>query len=394
MKRSDGSLQVPLEAPRELHHLVTDAPASPCLHPWCDVWINAAGWVSCCPQNRMRWGNIRQTPLETLWNSDPARRVRQLIGSGNYQEAGCDRECPFLRGSFQGPVQTPPVAELINPPLIDPEDNSPCSRNFKEVETAYRQRQESLDCRPLFIDLQTTVRCNSDCFMCQQPHHDDMHLPVELMESLFPYRATALFFRWQGGESFIRKEFIGFLERFDDPTHPHCRRSVISNGSFLGDKLLERLVHVERPPFFLISMDAVSEERYRQIRRTTNHARVMTALETLAHLQRTLGRKDLVTWNYVVMKSNFEEMDQAIDLAQHWGINLNFAPLQGPYHNENIFLFHNLIKHDILWKIIESLERNALSASVAVSGFVGMRHRLLHRDASIIENKHQSPIPT
>ncbi|MEO5328725.1 MAG: radical SAM protein [Magnetococcus sp. THC-1_WYH] len=366
------------ENPRELHRLVTNIPAPPCLHPWCDVWINAAGWASCCPQNRTRWGNIRQTPLDTLWNSSPARRVRHLIGIGHYEEAGCDRECPFLRGSFQGPVQVPPVAELINPLFFDPEDDSPCSINFKEVEIAYRQRQEFLNCRPLFIDLQTTVRCNSDCFMCQQPHHDDMDLPVELMESLFPYRATALFFRWQGGESFIRKEFVGFLERFDDPTYPHCRRSVISNGSFLGDTLLERLVHVERPPFFLISMDAVREERYRQIRRTANHAKVMAALETLARLQRTLQRKDLVTWNHVVMKSNFEEMDQAIDLAQHWGINLNFAPLQGFYPDENIFMFSGLIETDLLWQTLESLERKALSASVRVSGFVGIRHRLSH----------------
>ncbi|HIJ84150.1 MAG TPA: SPASM domain-containing protein, partial [Magnetococcales bacterium] len=68
---------------------------SPCLHPWSNVWINAAGWVSCCPQNRMRWGNIRETPLEQLWNSNPAQRVRRLIAGGVYQAAGCDRECPF-----------------------------------------------------------------------------------------------------------------------------------------------------------------------------------------------------------------------------------------------------------------------------------------------------------
>ncbi|MBF0146080.1 MAG: radical SAM protein [Magnetococcales bacterium] len=376
-----------------LYRRVTDIPSPPCLHPWSDVWINAAGWVSCCPQNRMWWGNLRETPLERLWNSDRAGRVRRNIASGCYQEAGCDRECPYLRNSFQGPAHAPPVLELINPEFFDPMDGSDYSKNIKEVETAYRERQEHLTCQPLFVDLQTTVRCNSDCFMCQQPHRDEMHLPIALMESLAPYRATAGFFRWQGGESFIRKDFTAFLERFDDPDHPHCRRSVISNGSFLGAELLKRLILVDRPPFFLISMDAVSEECYRNIRRTTNHAKVMTALETLSQLQITLGRTDLVTWNYVVMKSNFSEMALAMDLAERWGINLNFAPLQGKYPEENLFLFPELMDREELLLRLADMEDRAKELRVRITGFSGMRQRVSNRD-TFRSDQPETIIPT
>ncbi|MBF8274022.1 MAG: hypothetical protein HW380_3127 [Magnetococcales bacterium] len=328
----------------------------------------------------MRWGNIRETPLEQLWNSNPAQRVRRLIAGGVYQAAGCDRECPFLRGSFRPPEQAPPVAELINPEFVDPMDGSAYSNNLKAMDSAYRQRQEILTSQPIFVDLQTTVRCNSDCFMCQQPHGDDMSLPVETMESLSPYRATAGFFRWQGGESFIRKDFVTFLERFDHPAHPHLRRLVISNGSFLGRKLLERLVLVDRPPSFLISMDAVSEPVYQKIRRTLNHGKVLACLESLAHLQNVLGRRDLVTWNYVVMKSNFAEMEQAMDLAEQWQIHLNFAPLQGFYADENFFLFPWIINNEKYFSHIEIMENRAKKYRIKISGFSGMRQRLWNRE--------------
>ena len=57
-----------------------------CIHPWADLWINAAGHVSCCPQNRTRFGNIYQHGIEQLWNSEAAQTVRRLIADGDYLE--------------------------------------------------------------------------------------------------------------------------------------------------------------------------------------------------------------------------------------------------------------------------------------------------------------------
>jgi len=88
--------------------------AATCIHPWADICVNARGRVTCCTQNHTPLGQLPDDTPADAWNSPSAERVRALIRDGRYQEAGCERECPFLRNSFAPPLRTPPSTELAS----------------------------------------------------------------------------------------------------------------------------------------------------------------------------------------------------------------------------------------------------------------------------------------
>jgi MoaA/NifB/PqqE/SkfB family radical SAM enzyme len=301
----------------------------PCLHPWADLVVNARGLATCCPENRTRFGNIREKSAEELWNSEAAQKVRRLVAAGQYQEAGCDRECPFLRGRFKEPAEAPPPAELINPDFDMPEDQTPYARNVARVIDDYRHRREVMAGFPLFVDIQPVLRCNADCIMCGQPHDSRLVHNQSIRTKLSRLKPFANYFRWQGGEVFLDRSFRRQLvEATRDTTHPHLRLYVITNGVLLDEPALRTLATGPKPVFFLVSIDGVREETYQQVRRNLRFDRAMGCLRTLALLQRETGRT-LVRWNYVVMKSTVDEIAAAMSLAVELGVT-QLCPHPGP----------------------------------------------------------------
>lgn len=358
--------------------LVGEEQRSPCLHPWFSVFVLAAGWVSCCPQNKTRFGNVIETPIEELWNSAPAGNLRRLLAEGRYEQAGCDPECPFLCGSFEGPHRQPPVEELIYPEFDRDEGSEVYRSNLRRLADAYRSRSEHVDALPVFIDVQTTVRCNSECVMCGQPHKARIELPHAVMSDMGRLRETANWFRWQGGEVFVHKRFDAYLEAFDEGDWPQLRRYVITNGTLLTEKRLRMFADTERPVFFLLSLDGVSRDVFEKIRQGLKFDTVMEALERLAAIQGRNGSIDLVKWNYVVMKDTVGDMKSAMDRADALGVDLNFAPIQGNYPEQNIFRYSGLLDRPA--EIFEDLRAHAATKSVAISGFEGIARRLANLD--------------
>ena len=359
-----------------LYAKLAEGASRPCIHPWFVAWINAAGDATCCPQNRIRLGNIGKIPLFEIWNGDLIRDVRKAIAQGEYRLAGCEPECPYLCNSFKTPESYPPLAELITHFDFEmADDDSAYAENFKKVWQAYLTGSTQVDGFPLLIDIQATVRCNADCFMCGQPHVASLGLSKDLLDQLKPLRTYANFFRFQGGEVFTLDWFEEYLDSLDSPDYPHFLRYVITNGSLLRKTNLEKLTRGDRPVRFLVSLDGVRSETYSHVRRTLRFDRVMTTLQDLSTIQSKQGTRQLVRWNYVVMKCNLHEMKPAIDLAETLGVELNFAALQGKFPEENIFLYPDIVPFDLL-PFLDDLQRYAAGKSVDIAGFDGMRRRI------------------
>jgi MoaA/NifB/PqqE/SkfB family radical SAM enzyme len=349
-----------------------------CKHPWYDVWVNADGRVTCCTQNRTTYGNLNTESFDEVWNSDNAKKVRSSVRQGKYTEAGCDPECPFLRGNPETPSISPPDEELINPKFDPPntKEESLYSINYYKAEDSYKKGLLELENYPLFVDIQNLLLCNFDCFMCGQPHKDGLKhskLLTNKLELLKPY---ANFFRWQGGEVFLIDDFADYLEDFLDPKYSNLRRYVITNGSKLNESIIDSLTRLKNPVHFLISIDGATEETFYKVRKRKVFNNSMKVLKYLSHVQKELNSTDIVRWNYVVMKSTLSEMKMAIDIAHNLGIDINFAPIQGPYSDENIFKYSDLISRDLLIEQLEELEEYAKQLTINVSGFLGMHVRL------------------
>jgi sulfatase maturation enzyme AslB (radical SAM superfamily) len=365
---------------RGFHAVIAGDVRPPCVHAWADLWVNAAGKATCCPENRRVLGDLNAQTVDEMWNSSAAQETRALFARGDYERAGCNKECPFLRGSFTPPETPPPLDELINAEFALPNDGTVYAVNAAQVLRDYRERRAQVCSLPLFIDVQAVLRCNADCIMCGQPHQSKLEHGPELTARLERLKPAAQWFRWQGGEVFMSKEFTERLENFDHGDNPHLRRYVITNASVLNAERIERLIGGARPVTFLISIDGVTAPTYTRIRRRLDHRRAMENLALLARKQKERGRRDLVRWNYVVMRATLHEMRAAIDHAAELGVDLNFAPIQGPFEQENVFLYPEIADID-LPAYFSELERYAATQPIRVSGFVGMQQRLVNAKA-------------
>ncbi|MBD9355062.1 SPASM domain-containing protein [Methylomonas albis] len=361
-----------------------------CVHPWADVWINTAGDVTCCTQNRTRFGNIHEQPIEEMWNSDAAQSVRKLIGENKYMAAGCAPECPFLRGAKTEGQMPPPPKEQINLDFDVPEPGTALAKNVATVVDDYQLKRLRVSGLPIYVDTQPILRCNSDCFMCNQEHLSTMEHADPILEKIETLKDTAKVFRWQGGEVFSSKRFFNYLENFDSYCNPDLIKYVITNGSLLTKERLIALTNVENPVYFLVSIDGVTKQTYEKIRVGLSYERVIECLFNLAEIQaKSPSNRILVCWNYVVMNSTLDEMREAIDLAAHLNIDLNFAALQGEFPDENIFRY-SLYTPELLIHRFAELQEYSKTKSIAVSGFDGMIYRIKQRQDYLAANQMQS----
>ena len=169
--------------------------------------------------------------------------------------------------------------------------------------------------------------------------------------------------------------FVDYLKDFDNPDFRHLRRYIITNGSLLDEKTICTLTDGERPVHFLVSMDGVTMETYNKVRKNLEFKKVLSVLRILSDVQNKRVTENIVRWNYVVMKSTLKDMRQAVDLAGELQIDLNFAPIQGMFRDENIFLAPEISGID-LFEHFNKLEEYTLNNNIHVSGFAGMKYRL------------------
>lgn len=350
-----------------------------CVHPWADVWINTAGNVTCCTQNRTCFGNIHDQSIEEMWNSDAAQSVRKLIGENKYMAAGCAPECPFLRGAKTEGQLPPPPEEQINLDFDIPAADTALAQNIATVIDDYTHKRLRVSGLPIYVDTQPILRCNSDCFMCNQEHLSPMEHADPVLEKIETLKSTAKVFRWQGGEVFSSKRFFSYLENFNSNCNPDLIKYVITNGSLLTKERLDALTSVENPVYFLVSIDGVTKKTYEKIRVGLTYERVMECLFNLAEIQaKSPHNRILVCWNYVVMNSTLDEMRDAIDLAAKLHIHLNFAALQGEFPDENIFRYP-IYNPELLIHRFAELQDYSTAKNSAVSGFDGMIYRIKQR---------------
>lgn len=339
------------------------------------MWVNARGLASCCPQNHSFYGNVNDEAPQALWNNAIAQRVRKQVAAGEYAAAGCESECPYLRGDFAQPETSPPLNELINPDFDWSDGSDTYAQNVQQVAHDYIERSSVCRGLPLMVDMQPVLRCNLDCTMCGQPHDSPLVHDDALREKLQALAPSANYFRWQGGEVFLDRAFRADLERQVELAPEHLHLKVITNGTILSERALETLVRSERGVEFLLSMDGVRKSSFEKVRLQAKYERVVQSLESLARIQGEVGRK-IVTWNYVVMRSTLDDMDLAITRAEELGVSLNFAALQGDFPRENPFMTTDEAERKRLIECFEALQKRANDANVEVSGFSGLLTRM------------------
>ena len=180
-----------------------------------------------------------------------------------------------------------------------------------------------------------TSRCNIRCKTCGL-WRTQWDLPYktakEVMEN-YPYMERLV---WLGGEVFLYKHFE---EMFDEACKwNNLKQQIITNGYVLNEKWMNKIIKAENTEL-TFSIDGVTKEVYEEIRQGSNFERVISNIRYIFNLKKTLGIKKDIRMNSVIMKTNYKQIYDLLELAHNEGFNqLSLMALHfDSAPNENIF---------------------------------------------------------
>ena len=180
-----------------------------------------------------------------------------------------------------------------------------------------------------------TSRCNIRCKTCGL-WKNQWDLPYktakEVMEN-YPYMERLV---WLGGEVFLYKHFE---EMFDEACKwNNLKQQIITNGYVLNEKWMNKIIKAENTEL-TFSVDGVTKEVYEEIRQGSNFERVISNIRYIFNLKKSLGIKKDIRMNSVIMKTNYKQIYDLLELAHNEGFNqLSLMALHfDSAPNENIF---------------------------------------------------------
>jgi len=195
--------------------------------------------------------------------------------------------------------------------------------NLRLSQLEYDAQHIYLESRPRCLGLVLGNACNIDCPHCYQAKNSDNLLkPAGIARELrrefmgfYPFLASL---RVQGGECFA---YWGFRDLIDDVAAT-VRRPILSastNGTLIDDEWAERIV---RLPFLTltVSLDGATPDTYARMRRGADLYRVLENVGRVRGWKEKLGSSlPHLDSFYVVMRSNFREIPQYLELARAHG---------------------------------------------------------------------------
>ena len=347
----------------------------PCLHPWLFNFVHPDGSVTCCTQNHIKIGNLNYNSQEAIWNSIPIQNIRKKISSGDYLNAGCDSECPFLRGSFDKVLKAPPPSEQILPEIDYFEDKlSSYGININNVKEDYLNQKILVKGMPVFVDFLWNEKCNAACVHCNQDHNSPLKISEEIIKKIPKLIRHTNYLRFQGGEVYADERFRPFLQKLlKIRSHENFKIYIITNGSYLNDRVISDFLINPKKIKILLSIDSVVKEKFKVIRKNLRFERIVNVIKKLSKLEKEVNLR--LTVNYCVMKSNIDELNLACDFALANNIKINFAAIQHNFGNQNFF-YSNSEELKIIREKISSVKKYAESINCKVSGFEGLLKRI------------------
>ena len=323
-----------------------------CTQPWNSITLRWGGRVQPCCGNSTILGNIYNETIDEIWNGKSMQNVRNLIKDGKHTQAGCSSYCPVLRE-----VQKKQEQKIIPKKW---EEGLRTSTAFRENVDIYKQdildSKIVIDNKPIRMEIQTTEECNMKCIMCHQDHNNKESVPHDIINNNFlKYKSAIYSTRFQGGEVFLDNKFTNYLVNLKNVLPSFHQLKVITNGALLSHNDLDLLTKDSNPVRFTISLDGLEKDVYRKVRKTPHFDKVKSNITYLAKIQNDKNVK-LIKWNYVVMKSTFYNIIDAIKLASQLNITLELLEISGDYKDENLFLYRNLRKNDCEEYILKAID--------------------------------------
>ncbi len=272
-----------------------------CKYPFNRVVIYENGDVMCCCEGmKTAFGNLVLDSGEEVWGSMRAKLIRLSIVNKTYSFCRKDM-CPYLM------------------------------REFKEDEG----RNEGLEVAktPEWIGMGLDFTCNLYCQSCRNERRIAKGEDLKRIQSVAEKIVDT---KWL--DKAERSSIAGMGEALFSPTYRHLifdnvdkkRKSITigTNGMLITREVVERLNTLYDEVNFSVSIDAASEEIYKNIRRGGDFKKVKENISLLYDLKKE-GRVKTINMVFVVQKDNYKEMKAFAE----WGLSVEAILIFYALHN-------------------------------------------------------------
>ncbi len=308
-----------------------------CPAPWFSLLAYPDGtYAPCCftPHRGKDLGSFSN--LESLWNSDYWRRMRQLITQGKYSEAGCPSTCFYLAGKDTPPYDSQWIVSSIGDRFLE-------TPQFERVMADFSCRAEVVESSPALLQTFLTYHCNLRCVMCPQDHYDKNRMGKKELSLLLENPGSLCVWIAVGGEVLTDRKFVDFYASLDLGEIKHLSPVIFTNGALLDEKTLAAITTGSFPKL-VFSIDGATAETYNRVRVRSDFETVMDNMERAVRHYRENGVTGNIIWHLVVMKSTLGELELAISKAGKLGVQFEVEMVTGDFPDENIFEYPHAIE--------------------------------------------------
>ena len=286
-----------------------------CLIPFTRLSVHHHGYCySCCPN----WTKLRNVGRLTddnsimeIWNNENMQYLRKAILDDKLEKV-CDfKYCPIAIKN-----------EYLNLETLKNDD-----RNLNQIIDRIMAGRTIMDNPPYLFEVANSGRCNLKCIMCEsndkfRKNDDcfDEKLFTKIIPEILPDLSRLLLAG--NGEVFFNPYSRKFLQTLDSNCYPALKIQLLTNGTMFTPELWESIRH-NRFESIYVSIDAASKETYQNIRKNGDWDSLQRNLDLISELR----RQNLFSFffiNFIVMKSNYQEMKDFADLGRKLGCDRIF----------------------------------------------------------------------
>lgn len=220
-----------------------------------------------------------------------------------------------------------------------------------------------------WVQVEVTTYCNGSCAYCphtlMQKRWTNRHMPIELFNALVPFlKHTDLVYLQGWGEPLLNSSFFEMVRI--------CKREgkrvgFTTNGMLLTEDTMHMLVDLQLD-IIAVSLAGTTATTHNQIRRGTDLDQIISHLERLRAIKAEKhSRVPAIHLAYLMLKSNFHELNEILRLAERVGakqvVASNIALIVDPSLSDEA-LFHDTERVDYYRNTLNEIQQRAAREDV------------------------------
>ena len=182
---------------------------------------------------------------------------------------------------------------------------------------------------PKLITLEPTNHCNLKCPLCPTGEGDTsvayglfkLDKYKKVVDVFSKWAQTVQLFSW--GEPLLNKSFVEMV-RYTSQDPYKIRSTTSVNLNLITDEQIKGLLTSNLDALH-VSIDGTTQEVYEKYRVGGNLEVVFSNLNKLIAAKKFYKANTKINWDFIVMKHNEHQVEEAKKMARDFGVNINFA---------------------------------------------------------------------